>query len=124
MKKLTPSIGAPNRHSDRSRPAAAGRDSTRLLRAQSVGTEHAADLPTALRTHARTLRVTQFPIAECAATAPHYPPRVRSLAAFGRRPPVDVARLSMAGIRNPAQNLSATLLPQRRLSPCVDGSGL
>ena len=33
---------------------------------------------------------------------PHYLPRVRSLAAFGRRPPVDVARLSMAGIRNPA----------------------
>ena len=31
-------------------------------------------------------------------------PRVRSLAAFGRRPPVNVARLSMAGIRNPAQN--------------------
>src|SRR6476646_2155906 len=30
-------------------------------------------------------------------------PRVRSLAAFGRRPPVNVARLSMAGIRNPAQ---------------------
>jgi hypothetical protein len=26
------------------------------------------------------------------------------LAAFGRRPPVDVARLSMAGIRNPAQS--------------------
>jgi hypothetical protein len=25
------------------------------------------------------------------------------LAAFGRRPPVNVARLSMAGIRNPAQ---------------------
>src|SRR5512144_489737 len=33
------------------------------------------------------------------------PPRVRSLAAFGRRPPVDVARLSLAGIRNPAQKL-------------------
>ncbi len=32
------------------------------------------------------------------------PPRVRSLAAFGRRPPVDVARLSLAGIRNPAQD--------------------
>ena len=30
------------------------------------------------------------------------PPRVRSLAAFGRRPPVDAARLSLAGIRNPA----------------------
>jgi len=31
------------------------------------------------------------------------PPRVRSLAAFGRRPPVYLARLSLAGIRNPAQ---------------------
>jgi hypothetical protein len=29
-------------------------------------------------------------------------PRVRSLAAFGRRPPVNVAQLPMAGIRNPA----------------------
>jgi hypothetical protein len=33
------------------------------------------------------------------------PPRVRSLAAFGRRPPVDVAPLSLAGIRNPARLL-------------------
>ena len=31
------------------------------------------------------------------------PPRVPSLAAFGRRPLVYVARLSLAGIRNPAQ---------------------
>jgi len=36
-------------------------------------------------------------------------PRVRSLAAFGRRPPVNVARLSMAGIRNPAQNRNRAL---------------
>jgi hypothetical protein len=31
------------------------------------------------------------------------PPRVPSLAAFGRRPPLYVAPLSLAGIRNPAQ---------------------
>jgi hypothetical protein len=42
-------------------------------------------------------------IERCRTAAPPYLPRVRSLAAFGRRPPVDVARLSMAGIRNPAQ---------------------
>jgi hypothetical protein len=37
------------------------------------------------------------------------PPRVRSLAAFGRRPPVDVARLTLAGIRNPAQQETPAL---------------
>src|SRR6185295_14483966 len=36
-------------------------------------------------------------------------PRVRSLAAFGRRPPVNVARLSMAGIRNPAHERTHAL---------------
>src|SRR5271169_5094963 len=36
-------------------------------------------------------------------------PRVRSLAAFGRRPPVELARLSMAGIRNPAHELPPAL---------------
>ena len=59
-------------------------------------------LEQALRTPARTFRLSQIPIAECAALSAHHPPRVRSLAAFGRRPPVDVARLSLAGIRNPA----------------------
>jgi hypothetical protein len=42
------------------------------------------------------------------------PPRVRSLAAFERRPPVDVARLSLAGIRNPAQE--ETPAPQHSTS--------
>jgi hypothetical protein len=42
------------------------------------------------------------------------PPRVRSLAAFGRRPPVDVARLALAGIRNPAQQ--RTLAMQQEAS--------
>src|SRR5215216_471704 len=34
---------------------------------------------------AHTTRVNQIPIAECAETSAHYPPRVRSLAASGRR---------------------------------------
>jgi hypothetical protein len=29
------------------------------------------------------------------------------MAAFGRRPPVDAARLSLAGIRNPSQNIES-----------------
>jgi hypothetical protein len=37
------------------------------------------------------------------------------LAAFGRRPPVDVARLSMAGIRNPAQKAAPVSIA--RMSP-------
>jgi hypothetical protein len=41
------------------------------------------------------------------------PPRVPSLAAFGRRPPVDVARLSQAGIRNPAQRRKHRPLDER-----------
>src|SRR6266566_7346607 len=39
--------------------------------------------------------------------APH-PPRVLSLAAFGRRPLLYVAPLSLAGIRNPSQGTPAT----------------
>jgi hypothetical protein len=38
------------------------------------------------RSVARTFRLTQIPIAECAALSAHHHPRVRSLAAFGRRP--------------------------------------
>src|SRR5580704_16458658 len=34
----------------------------------------------------RTFLLTQIPITECAARSPHHLPRVRSLAAFGRRP--------------------------------------
>jgi hypothetical protein len=49
------------------------------------------------------------------------------LAAFGRRPPVDAARLSLAGIRNPAQSrhfahiVSAAALAQRPDSPAEEG---
>src|SRR5438876_7455802 len=39
-----------------------------------------------LRSIERTFILTQIPIAECAARPPHNLPRVRSLAAFGRRP--------------------------------------
>ena len=56
----------------------------------------------ASRSFARTFRVSQIPIAERAALSAHHRPRVRSLAAFGRRPPCSRAP-SMAGIRNPQQ---------------------
>jgi transposase-like protein len=46
----------------------------------------AADVFGPLRPVARTFLVTQIPIAECAALSAHHLPRVRSLAAFGRRP--------------------------------------
>ena len=46
----------------------------------------------------------QIPIAQCAPFSAPHPPRVLSLAAFGRRPLVYVAPLSLAGIRNPQQS--------------------
>ena len=52
---------------------------------------------------ARTFRISQIPIAECAAFSAPHPPRVLSLAAFGRRPLAYVAPMSLAGIRNPQQ---------------------
>ena len=62
------------------------------------------------RSRAHTFRISQIPIAECAAfSAPHLP-RVLSLAAFGRRPPVYVAPLSLAGIQNPTQEPKLELL--------------
>jgi len=79
----------------------------------STASNASADLPPHFPRHS-------IPHSGLAATSPPYLPRVRSLAAFGRRPPVDVAQLSMAGIRNPAQNPSATVLPQRLLSPVAD----
>jgi hypothetical protein len=42
-------------------------------------------------------------MAECAAFSAPHPPQVLSLAAFGRRPLLYVAPLSLAGIRNPQQ---------------------
>src|SRR5450759_4341671 len=56
---------------------------------------------------ARTFRISQIPIAECAAFSAPHPPRVLSLAAFGRRPLLYVAPLSLAGIRNPQQELTS-----------------
>src|SRR6516164_4188618 len=64
--------------------------------ASSTASNASADLPPHFPRHS-------IPHSGLAATSPPYLPRVRSLAAFGRRPPVDVAQLSMAGIRNPAQ---------------------
>ncbi len=69
------------------------------------------------RSRAHTFRISQIPIAECAAFSAPHPPRVLSLAAFGRRPLVYVAPLSLAGIRNPSQidpSRCATLGPLRR----------
>ena len=43
-------------------------------------------LSSASRSFAHTFRVNQIPIAECAARPAHLNPRVRSLAAFERRP--------------------------------------
>ena len=54
------------------------------------------------RTH--SFRISQISIAQCAVFSASHPPRVLSLAAFGRRPPVYVAPMSLAGIRNPQQN--------------------
>ena len=55
------------------------------------------------RSRAHTFRISQIPIAQCAAFSAPHPPRVLSLAAFGRRPLVYVAPMSLAGIRNPQQ---------------------
>jgi hypothetical protein len=51
------------------------------------------------------------------------------LAAFGRRPPVNIARLSMAGIRNPAQlrthapqqTVPRFDVPDQGQAPCILG---
>jgi hypothetical protein len=67
--------------------------------ASSTASNGSAHLPPHFPRHS-------IPHSALAATSPPYLPRVRSLAAFGRRPPVDVARLSMAGIRNPAHKRS------------------
>src|SRR6266478_2120474 len=53
------------------------------------------------RSHAHTFRISQIPIAQCAAFSAPHPPRVLSLAAFGHRPLVYVVPMSLAGIRNP-----------------------
>src|ERR1700684_2257197 len=53
------------------------------------------------RSRAHTFRISQIPIAQCAAFSAPHPPRVLSLAAFGRRPLAYVAPMSLAGIRNP-----------------------
>src|SRR5438876_1698805 len=55
------------------------------------------------RCRAHTLRISQSPIAEFAAFSAPHPPRVLSLAAFGRRLLVYVVPISLAGIRNPKQ---------------------
>src|SRR5580704_12719201 len=55
------------------------------------------------RSRAHTFRISQIPIALCAAFSAPHPPRVLSLAAFGRRPLLYVAPMSLAGIRNPQQ---------------------
>src|SRR5580704_4380920 len=55
------------------------------------------------RSRAHTFRISQIPIAQCAAFSAPHPPRVLSLAAFGRRPLLYVAPMSLAGIRNPQQ---------------------
>src|SRR5215831_13835661 len=47
---------------------------------------HHCSPPSALRSVAPTFRFTQIPIAKCAALSAHHHRRVRSLAAFGRRP--------------------------------------
>jgi len=59
--------------------------------------------PRTRRSRPHTFRIRQIPIAECAAFSAPHPPRVPSLAAFGRRPQVYVAPMSLAGIRNPTQ---------------------
>jgi hypothetical protein len=59
--------------------------------------------PRTRRSRAHTFRIRQIPIAECAAFSAPIPPRVPSLVAFGRRPLVYVAPMSLAGIRNPTQ---------------------
>src|ERR1700737_3471152 len=55
------------------------------------------------RSRAHTFRISQIPIAECAAFSAPHPPRVLSLAAFGLPALVYVSSLSLAGIRNPQQ---------------------
>ena len=58
------------------------------------------------RSRAHTFRISQIPIAECAAFSAPHPPRVLSLAAFGRRPLVYVAPLSLTVIRNPYMSVN------------------
>jgi hypothetical protein len=62
--------------------------------------------------------ISQIPIAEFAAFSATHPPRVLSLAAFGRRQLVYVAPLSLAGIRNPTHKRSLASLLDRAFTPC------
>src|SRR5437879_5923621 len=64
------------------------------------------------RSRAHTFRISQIPIAQCAAFSAPHPPRVLSLAAFGHRPLVYVVPMSLAGIRNPQHN--RTHAPQQK----------
>ena len=61
----------------------------------------------------------QFPIAR-ADPPGALVPAVSFFGGFRTPALVPVDRSALAGIRNPSQNLSATLLPQRRLSPAAD----
>jgi site-specific recombinase XerD len=75
---VRPSKQARNGHTQRpSQP------STRAAVARQV---RQGPRPSASRSFAHTLRVSQIPIAQCAAPSAHHRPRVRSLAASGRRP--------------------------------------
>src|ERR1700731_4877372 len=67
------------------------------------------------RTH--SFRISQISIAQCAVFSASHPPRVLSLAAFGRRPPVYVAPMSLAGIRNPQQTEKSDRPPSRSVLP-------
>src|SRR5450631_729847 len=62
------------------------------------------------RSRAHSFRISQISIAQCAAFSASHPPRVLSLAAFGRRPLVYVAPMSLAGIRNPQQKQKSASL--------------
>jgi hypothetical protein len=70
------------------------------------------------RSRAHTFRISQITIAKCAAFSAPHPPRVLSLAAFGRRPLVLVAPLSLAGIRNPTQQQKSLWLCGHVLKVC------
>ena len=83
--------------------------------------QHVSNVPdseVARRSRAHTFCISQIPIAECAAFSAPHRPRVLSLAAFGRRPTVYVAPMSLAGIRNPQQTRKYSLRPHRvRFAP-------
>src|SRR6201984_1408782 len=64
---------------------------------------------TPLPSAARPFLVNQTPIAECAAPSAHHLPRVRSLAAFGRRPPVLAAPISIGRHPKPSTKADVAL---------------